>query len=142
MSESYVLYINVSYSSPSDYCAGSTRCIEHVKDRKDVLVQSVASILSQGIALPAWLDATPCVVDTQSGTAYKGTRAVEFCAQLGPETGAALETLAEEEVVVEDDNRKVTEADVEKLLKRRQQQDEALGQAPIAAAPIAMPQRE
>jgi hypothetical protein len=86
MSESrYVLYINKAYDGKSQYCAGSTRCLEIIADIPDVEVQHIDQILKSGVTLPQWLEGTPCLVDTHAATATKGSNAIELALRIEDE---------------------------------------------------------
>jgi len=133
MSHRYVLYVNKSYIVPNSYCPGSELCLASAHGRDDVLVQDVNSILEQGIELPPWLDATPCVVDTKYSTATRGSAAVRY---LSDAENAAVEAdagevggsgVAEVEEEINDrDLPKVTEEDVQKMIQARKAQDESI----------------
>jgi hypothetical protein len=127
MSHAYVLYVNESYSQPESLCAGSQRCLEALGERDEVLVQNVAQILGEGIELPPWLDATPCFVDVATSTAHKGSHAVEACRQL-PHAQAAAAPAAPVDLgdMNSELSNKVTDADVDRIIEERKQQDEKM----------------
>ena len=117
-----MLYVNKSYSAPGKYDAGSQACMDLVSDREDVTIQDVDSILKQGVDLPQWLTATPCVVDTQTNSALQGSAAVDMLTHL-----EAAPSVKQEEVPISDrDAPKVTSEMVEALIAERQKADKAL----------------
>lgn len=122
----WILYVNKSYTTPGEFDTGSTRCLELVGNREDVLVQDVDAIVTREINLPPWLDHTPTIVDTHENSASKGSEAVRVCESLVQEQRKDVRPQDE----VSDDrttSKKVTDADVQDMLRSRQQQDEALG---------------
>ena len=127
MTQKYILYVNKSYTQSDEYCAGSVQCLTRAANHADVLVQDVSSILAEGIELPLWLDGTPCLVDVASSTAYKGSQAVDFCKRMPGPVVAPREAPAPvaEAVSERDPDAKVTDADVDKIMELRKQQDEA-----------------
>ena len=80
--EKYVLYVNKSYDDSSQYCNGSDSCLRHVQQNADFLIQDVDEILRQGVELPSWLDGSPILVEVATGTASKGTHAVNRVKEL------------------------------------------------------------
>lgn len=134
MSPRWILYINKSYSTPGEVDKGSAECLALVGDLKDdVTVQDVDAIVTQhAIELPPWLDHTPTIVDTADQSASKGTAALRVCesiAQQQRRRGGGVPT--EDEALASDriQTRKVTDDDVQAMLRARQKQDEALGRS-------------
>lgn len=82
----YVLYINQDYTGKGAYCPGSSRCLEILSDLPDVEVQHIDDILKSGVNLPQWLEGTPCLVDTQTATATKGSNAIELARRIEDES--------------------------------------------------------
>lgn len=77
MFKRWVLYVGHDARDPQRLCAGSERCMPLVEAiREDVAVQNVNLMLEGGVDIPAWLDGTPILVDTQSREASKGSSAV------------------------------------------------------------------
>ena len=81
-SQRYVLYVNMDYTGEARYDSGSQRCLDLLSECRDVEVQHIDKILATGSELPAWLDGTPCVVDTLLSTAVKGTAACRLAEQI------------------------------------------------------------
>ena len=129
----YVLYINESYVETGAYDPGSRECLALTQDRDDVVVHNVATLLTDGVELPLWLDATPCVVDTTTSVAHKGSNAVAFCRKL-PKAAAVAEEAPEEEEQFESST-KVGDADVQRIINLRKQQDDRISQTQASAAP-------
>lgn len=82
----YVLYINKDYTGGGPYCPGSSHCLEILSDLPDVEVQHIDDILKSGVNLPQWLEGTPCLVDTQTATATKGSNAIELARRIEDES--------------------------------------------------------
>jgi len=115
----YILYVNKSYKDDGALCTGSQRCLASLAQSSAVDVQNVDDLLADHVELPPWLDATPCLVDTNTSTASKGRAAVEACAAIGEEAhlDTAQSTDSDRELP------KVTEADVQRILQARSRQD-------------------
>ena len=58
--------------------------MQAIESRDDVQVESIHELVSSGVDLPAWLTATPTLVDTSNDTALMGTAAVTACTSMPP----------------------------------------------------------
>ena len=147
----YILYVNISYENSHEHCRGSAACLPLVQSRTDVLVQDVHTILTSGVELPSWLDATPTCVDTATGIARRGSGAIEFLTALkesakAPPRGAdpflssnysAQSDMGGSDETSDRDLPKITEDLVEKIMRERKR-DTALDPSsmPVMDPPV------
>ena len=139
----YVLYTNKSYTNPKELCPGSKECVRLAAARPDVLVQDVDAIVQSGVALPAWLDGTPTVVDMAKSAASKGAAAVKLLQSLGNGPGGhggvggvGGHGVPPPRAVAAYNDDKLTAADTEAIVKERIAQAEAPVQNRAAPTPI------
>ena len=142
----FVLYIGHDRRDPAQFCRGSRRAMALAEGLYDaVSVQDVSKLVERGHPLPAWLNGTPLVVCRRTREVYRGTQAVRALQaeaerqKSGADDGSAdadgdddiLEPEVGRGVTVDDafappldidlsiNDRKVTEADPERYMKRR-----------------------
>jgi len=78
----YVLYVGPSVVDPQQMCPGSRAALELIKTfEEDVAVADVNRLRLDGEQLPAWLEGTPCVVNTAEKLAYMGSHCIAHLKQ-------------------------------------------------------------